>query len=259
MKEDFTKGASAAWPCIPRYGSVPINASRLPGSGAFVSGTSLQSRRGFTLVEILIALFLGLLVLTGLYSFLILENRTFRDQEQAVEMQQNVRAAMALMVQELRMAGFDPLGSNRMGIKEAKRQSITFCLDKGSDKDNKDNDGQNGKDDPGERGIPNGEFVDSNEYVTYAVYEREKTKVLGRSSATGMSLQPVAENIPTLRFDYFGSDPDTSLSVPVANGNLGGIRKIQITLTGEKAKPDPWSRLPVTYTLVSTVVPWNLQ
>jgi len=202
---------------------------------------------------------MGLLVLTGLCSFLVLENRTFRDQEQTVEMQQNVRAAMAFMVGELRMAGFDPLGSDKMGIKEAKRHSITFCLDKGSDKDNRDNDGKGGKDDPGERGIPNGEFVDSNEYVTYAIYEREGTRVLGRSSTTDMSLQPLAENIPVLRFDYFGSDPETSLSVPVANGNLDGIRKIKITLTGEAAKPDPWSRPPVTYTLVSTVVPWNLQ
>lgn len=219
-----------------------------------------DGRRGFTLVEILVTLFLGLLVLTGLFSFLILENRTFKDQEQAVEMQQNVRAAMAFMVQELRMAGFDPLESNDMGIKEAMEDSITFCLDKGSEKDGVDNDGKNGKDDPGERSIPNGEFVDSNEYLTYRIYDSEKTKVLGRSSTEEGTLQPLAEHIEDLEFKYYGSDSSERLNTPVAREDLGRIRKIEITLTGRRtARPGRLVSEGGTYTLASVVTPRNLQ
>ncbi len=67
---------------------------------------------GFSLIELLIAMAIGLVVLGAMYSVFTIQNKTFGSQEQYVEMQQNVRAAMDMISREIRMAGYDPAGVN---------------------------------------------------------------------------------------------------------------------------------------------------
>ena len=67
---------------------------------------------GFSLVELLVAMAIGLVVLGSLYGVFTLQNKTFGNQEQIVEMQQNTRAAMDMMSREIRMAGYDPVEVN---------------------------------------------------------------------------------------------------------------------------------------------------
>ena len=69
---------------------------------------SPESDRGFTLVELMIAMAIGLVVLGAMYGIFTMHNKTFGTQEQIAEMQQNARATMDMMTREIRMAGYNP-------------------------------------------------------------------------------------------------------------------------------------------------------
>lgn len=214
---------------------------------------------GFTLAETLVALCLGFLVLTGLVSLFRTHSGALQSLEQEVEMRQNLRAAMAVMTGEIRMAGFNPLRMLPLGIMAAGGDSITFQLDRGSDRDGVDNDGNGVWDggDPGERNIPNGTSVDPNEYITYSLRGRDRGVVLVRRSTRNGRFQPLAECVESLRFFYYGAASNTPLPVPVADP--GDIRSVGILLTGRTKEPDPATGRPRTFTLESRVCPWNLQ
>ncbi len=59
-------------------------------------------RRGFSLVELLIAMVLLAVVVTGLYRALMTNQRVYQQQTQVIGLQQNMRAAAAILPQELR-------------------------------------------------------------------------------------------------------------------------------------------------------------
>jgi len=63
---------------------------------------SLLGRRGFTLVELLIAMVLLGLVSTALYKVLLNNQRTFAAQTQRIDLQQNIRAAATILPAEFR-------------------------------------------------------------------------------------------------------------------------------------------------------------
>ena len=67
---------------------------------------------GFSLVELLIAMAVGLVVLGAVYSVFIIQNKTFSTQADVVEMQQSVRTGMDMMTREIGMAGYDPTRVN---------------------------------------------------------------------------------------------------------------------------------------------------
>ena len=65
-----------------------------------------QKNDGMTLIELLIALAVGAILMAGLYRTLIGQHKTYTVQEQVVDTQQNVRAAIDRMTTEIRMAGY---------------------------------------------------------------------------------------------------------------------------------------------------------
>ncbi len=60
------------------------------------------TRRGFSLVELLIAMVLLAIVTMGLYRTLMTNQRVYQQQTQVIGLQQNMRAAAAILPQELR-------------------------------------------------------------------------------------------------------------------------------------------------------------
>lgn len=62
--------------------------------------------QGMTLVELLVALVISGLLLAAAYRTFIGQQKTFVVQDQVVDMQQNMRAAINRMMTELRMSGF---------------------------------------------------------------------------------------------------------------------------------------------------------
>jgi hypothetical protein len=66
----------------------------------------LRRERGLTFVELLVALLLSSIVIFLVHRTFVRQHKSYTVQEQVFDLQQNVRAMMARMVREIRMAGF---------------------------------------------------------------------------------------------------------------------------------------------------------
>lgn len=71
-----------------------------------------HGQRGLTLVELMVALVLGLLILAGVISIFLSNRQAFRTSEQLARIQENARTAFELMSRSVREAGGVPCGSN---------------------------------------------------------------------------------------------------------------------------------------------------
>jgi prepilin-type N-terminal cleavage/methylation domain-containing protein len=87
------------------------------------------AERGFTLVELLVAIAIFGLVVAGIYSSFGSQNRIYRAQEKVATIQQNLRAAIFVMEREVRMAGYDPDLAGGFGITACGPTTITFTQD----------------------------------------------------------------------------------------------------------------------------------
>ena len=67
------------------------------------------SRRGFTMVELMIALVLTLMVSGVIFQVLLRNQRVSRTQTEHVGMQENVRAGALIIANELREVGYDSI------------------------------------------------------------------------------------------------------------------------------------------------------
>lgn len=191
--------------------------------------------RGFTIVELLIAMAAGLIVLAAVYALFIAHNKHLANQEQRAEMQQNARIAMEMMVREIRMAGYNqttqtatqtaahtvsrctgittPSNAPCAGITNAASGRISFVADI-----NGNGDTTAGPTNP-------------NENITYDVYSSSGVQALGRTS--NGSRQPVVEYVEYLKFDYYDGDDPGNIT-----HNLANIRKIKITIVTRTARED---------------------
>jgi type IV pilus assembly protein PilW len=189
---------------------------------------------GFTLIEVLISLAIGMVVLAALYAVFTIQNKNFAKQDQIAEMQQIARTAMDSMAREITMAGYDPNKSlptpapANAAITAAGATSLSFTSDLNGDSDT----------------------VDANESVTYA-FDGANYRI---TRNTGGGAQPFAENIQGLTFTYY----DAAGAVTATTAD---IRRIQISITARTGKPDPAYSANNgyrTYTLTSFVTPRNL-
>lgn len=65
------------------------------------------NQKGITLLELLVVLIISGIVIGGIYRLFIAQTRAYTVQDQVVEVQQNVRSAMDILLRDMRMAGFD--------------------------------------------------------------------------------------------------------------------------------------------------------
>jgi len=216
------------------------------GSCRYHSGQR-ENQRGFTLLELLIAMSVGLIILSAVYSVFTLQSKQFANQEVAVEMQQNARMAMDIITREIRMAGYNPsrtltncsgslTGSSTtcVGIRNASANSISFASDLDGD------------------GDLTADPTNPNENIIYDRYLSSNIYALGRTS--NGTKQPVIDNLDLLGFSYFNDSGGTPT-------DLVDIRKIRVTIRIIAAKADPLYTTNGgfrTYTLVSDVTPRNL-
>ncbi|SEQ83880.1 type IV pilus assembly protein PilW [Pseudomonas sp. NFACC02] len=64
-----------------------------------------KQSRGFGLIEIMVALVLGLIVVAGIIQIFISTKTTFQSQNNAARMQEDARFALSKLIQEIRMTG----------------------------------------------------------------------------------------------------------------------------------------------------------
>ncbi len=210
---------------------------------------SHMKQRGFTLVEILIALAISGLLLTAVYAAFQSQQKSYLTQDQVAEVQQNIRAGVSTLIQELRMAGYDPYRSGSVGITDAQATSITFTQvadDDGIDNNNADNDGDSstGADEVGEL-----------KTVTFDLYDAHGDGVTDIGMRQGHSSSPkgaIAENIDQLEFRYLDEDGDVT-------ANERDIRSVQLSVLARADRPDMQFTNTQTYTTASGAVwgPYN--
>lgn len=184
----------------------------------------------------LMALAIGSLVLVSLYNFYLTQKKTSDIRDQLAEMQQNARIGMALIVREVRMAGYNPTRTPGVGIRAAGPRTIRVTMDLNED----------------------GDTNDENEDLTYSLYDSgdDGDLDLGRKPQGGANT-PVVENVDNLHFVYTLRD-GSSTSTPA---DPGQIRAVHVSLTTRTAKPDAGYESNGghrTYTLQSVITPRNL-
>jgi type IV pilus assembly protein PilW len=186
---------------------------------------------GFTLVELMITIVISSIILTAIYSAYLSQQRTAIAQEQVAEMQQNIRAALDILSNEIRMAGFDPAGGAMTGIITANPGLISFTQDINSD----------------------GDSGDSEENLTYSLYvAADGIQKLGRRDNNDAvpAFQAVAENFDAIEFNYLDATGAVT-AIP------DDIRSVQISILARAGREDRDFTNTMTYTPASGV-PWDL-
>ena len=177
----------------------------------------ISKQSGFSLIELMLAMVIGIIALAAIYGAFQSQQRSQVTQQLVVDMQQNARAALTLMCREIRMAGYQLVAH-----------------------DGVDNDGVNGIDDPGESNVQgfvtarsnlikftldlnaDGDDNDDNESITYGFYSGTDANgdgiadagaaPLGREHRTGAGFQVLAYDVEAVAFAYaFDSDNDGAL------------------------------------------------
>ena len=175
--------------------------------------TKYISPNGFTLFVLLVAMAITGIVAGAIYTAFQSQQKSYLIQEQVAEMQQNLRAAMDIMVREIRMAGYSQ-GASGFGITDIRPRDINNNVDitvtgNGAFEFTADFD-DNGT-------------LSGGETVSFSVYDSpvaapDGINDLGRNSGGGRQL--VAENIEALGFAYaFDADGDGILDTYNVGGN----------------------------------------
>jgi Tfp pilus assembly protein PilW len=161
---------------------------------------------------------LGLVVLGAILTIFVNQSQTNAAQQEIAYAQQHVRAAMDLMLREIRNAGFDPTGNGFEVIPLATADSIQIRSDYDED------------------GIPD----DASEDVTYAVNASDQlTRKVGAGTPS-----PIVDFVDNLEFGYVLRD-GTMLDPPGVALTLAqrdDVRAVIIRLGVRTENPAPDTR-----------------
>jgi type IV pilus assembly protein PilW len=224
--------------------------------------------RGFTLVEVVLAVAIGLVLLGAVWTAVWSGQRSSVSIEQKVTTGQDARMALEIMAAEIRMASFNPFAADRMwidpsdcsvaanqqwrGLQEATALSMTIEMDL-------DPDGICGN--------------SGNEIIRYA-YDPPSGRITretircdegSRTNSGGQPfLGPILSHpaVKTLRvinggvplFRYYDGTGAEIVNLPA---DIHKIRRIGITLLVESADADPGTGQPRRMAYSTSVVPRN--
>jgi type IV pilus assembly protein PilW len=171
---------------------------------------------GFTLMELLVSMSIGMVVLAALAKTFTVQSRQNAAEEQVAQMQGNARAALDLMVREIQMAKYNPAGTAFSSA-----YGVTYSASELEVKADMNGDGT---------------ISTSSGSVEDIIYARDAVNnyITRKLGSTGTA-EIVADNITAFTFAYY----DANGSAVTSSGNSGNIRKVTINITARTAKPDP--------------------
>ena len=163
---------------------------------------NLSGNGGFTLAELMIAMGIMMVLLTAIISLFTSLNRMYTTQGVAAGVQQVARTGIDIMTRNIRMAGFDPLGTKTAGIFQAAADSIRFKYD---------TDGDGTIDTDGDEDI---------------AYRLSNNQLVQQKNGSGTSY-PMIDHVSDLTFRYLDADD-------METTDLGAIRTVEVSLTVEE-------------------------
>lgn len=199
----------------------------------------MKNNKGFTLVEILIALALMGIVTTAIYQLYISQYKTWVSQDIVTEMQQSGRFAIDTMTREMQLAGYN-LASNlpatEKAVMEASPSKFTFIsTDTTITTVN-------------ERTRKISFYYDSaNQRLKMDVTTWNKSGASYGSTETAT----LAENVTALSFLYFDDQNNTPATVD-------DVRRVKVSLSVQTSRKDPITGDYKSMTLVTEARPRNL-
>lgn len=173
---------------------------------------------GFTLVELMVSMAISLVVLAAIAGTFTVQTRQNSAEEQLGQMQQNVRAALDLMIREVQMAKYDPAGTAFPGG----TYGVTYSSSQLQIKSDMDGNGT----------------LDtaSNGTVENIIYFYDSTNLrITRQLGSGGTAQVLADNVTAFTLDYYDANGSSVTSL----ANSGNIRKVTISITARTSRPDP--------------------
>ena len=225
----------------------------------------IKNKSGFTLVELMITVFLSAIAVVAIYRGYTSFSQSADAQEQIIEMQQNLRIGMHRIEKDLRRAAMNEEEDENSGFTEGFTNSITFNMDlTGGESDGVDNDHDGAIDGADTDPFPfdesvygDGELDDPGEVIEYylmyddpvtgtleicpAAFDADKYPCyLMREDTNVPDRYKIIGNVDALNFVYL-EDDRTLISVPVGGvdpGDLEDISIIQICLVVRTTNED---------------------
>lgn len=189
----------------------------------------IYGSKGFTLVEVLIAMAIAGIVMGAIYSIFISSNRSYRTQDNVADAQQRARVGIDFIARDLRLAGLDPLGAGA-GFESAAASSLRLSAD-----------------------LDLNGVIDTplnQERITYDYDAASRTlrRKLYEGTASESAWQPLIDDVSALTFTYLDSSGSETAT-------LADIRMVDIAITcqGSDAQGNPINR-----TLTTRVICRNL-
>jgi prepilin-type N-terminal cleavage/methylation domain-containing protein len=148
-----------------------------------------QGPHGFTLLEVMLAMGIASVVMAAIYGVYITQTRSYTTQNVSADVQQQVRAAIDFMAEDIMMAGLNPSRLPGVGILTAATDLLRFSADRDID----------------------GAIVAASEDITYFLSGNQLMQRLGNNSATDV---PLLDNVADLRFTYSNSGYADLIAAP---------------------------------------------
>lgn len=192
---------------------------------------AVNNQKGFTLIEMMMALVIGAMITAATYATYSSQQKAYQTQDQVAEMQQNLRAAFYLIIEEIQMAGYDPEDSGNFSVTSAMTGRIQFETDK-------DEDGILDSNETIDLGLSptfdaNGDGIPDADSDGDGVPDPVD---IGIQTGGAGGFQDIAENIQAVEFSYLDS-AGTNLAIPPPD--LSAIRSVQITILAIAERSDP--------------------
>ena len=190
---------------------------------------SIFNKKGITLIELLVALVISAITMAAIYKIFISQSKVYYVQDQVVEVQQNVRTAMEILLRDLRMTGFDD---------DNPSSAVTIA-------------------------DPITAFTDNSITVNYEYYERTSATYLKYTvtyrrdisiptnprlmrqltiNDAGSITEPVLDNVDALTFTYGVDDNDDDVVDSWVSAASVGVRRmiaVRVVLTARPNQTNP--------------------
>ena len=176
----------------------------------FTKNSTRLGAGGFTLIEMLLAMAVGSIVAAAIFGVYIALNSSYTIQNAAADVQQDLRAGMDFMVEDLMMAGLDPKGTADARIEAARADYIRFTSDRN----------MNGTVEEVDFEIITYSYDSGTDQLSQCLYE-----------GTGSDdWETLLDNVSGFSFSYLDVDGN-DLGDPVNNDDLDAIERVVISVT----------------------------